>query len=1476
MTLPRVRRARLAPLRPLRIGTHNVGGLSDPSVNPKLRACFVTWLHHRLDIVCVQELHHQRFDDRSRFERRLHDLARQFHVPGWDVVEYRFASNSDPCAGIAILVRRDLLSSGVLEPAESLALGSSSPPPAPPPPSPSVSPSPPSSPPLPLTPASSSSSLASPPAAVHPATPGAAPPPPSTRLATFSFRWLGHRLHLTCVYLPAKGASARAAFIGQHLAPVLCSPSPGDHILAGDFNFLPSVLDGTAGAARVRRDRCASHALAACAPTLVDIHRFLHPTSTDYTHMYPHGGSRLDRVYVSAALKPFVCLSAVAMDSPSDHRLPYVLLSPRAPAQRGPGMPRVRIGFTTDPALRASMDTWLQSELAHMPGPEPAHDAAVLAWWSAFKPRLARAANALSRTAHLRRLSHSAAVTSARDDLRAAEQLLAGSDPQPALPRLVAAQAALSAALRQDAARACVKERLAWVRSGEHPNPSLTQLVRPPASASAIPALRDAAGRLVVAPSCLPDIVAQFWARIGAPSPDLSPAARTAVLAAVQSQGPRFPAAATASLGDPVVSDIEVAAALKRTPPGKSPGWDGIPADLYKTFLDHFSGVLARVYTAIGRLQQLPRDFLRGVITVLYKGRGDRTQPGSYRPITLLCTDYRVLAKTLANRLLPGLSEIIPFDQSAFLPGRSIGSNVRFLRTLPHLLAQQQRSAIVAFLDFAKAYDTIDRPFLFAVMDAMGVGPGFLAWVRLLLTHTCCVARVNGYISRSVEIRSGVRQGCPLAPLLYLFVAQALLAWLVSHQVGIRLNPADSASVITGCQYADDTESVLPDAAAIPPFLELMSTFAKASGQCLNHDKVELLLVGHTSPSPSSPAAAPPSSLGGLRVVPASTALGVPFTNPPDPPTLDWDTRGTEVRSRLSKVARAGLSEFGRATACSAYGLSKLLFHTENCGLPPAAFLDSCTASVARVVDRELAPTTHSKRLTGIPAHLLPGHPTAGGFGLLPIVPHTYSRHAKWSITCALSELSSQPAPWLRVLRSWMQHHHPAFRPFAALTAPLAGPWLGGLTSLPPDLHRLITSFARLPPPVDIASPPLLPGSWCAMCPLWGNVYLPNAGAPDRPRGLENHHFALTHCRRLLTIRDLTRTLDALELFNQHRTATLAADPTGIAVFSTLQSAWVAFLRQHLDPDGLAYSRYQDRWQAMAELTALEHDIAPAWLAAARAATSRPGSPLPSTDAVIAMLLPRLGWRLTSTLSVTLRNYTVRYGTSLLSAGITQQRSVHQATYLREAFALLPAQPAPARALPNLQQAYARVWKRLTWEPRHKVIFWRLAIDGVPMKGNSHVGGAPDACGCGTYPGVGPVAMSPRLHHFWACPVATTLVRHLAAHLHCPVERHHLWLLTSPDSRRVQPCVWDVVALSALNALELVRRNLRAWRQVGPGVLRRACILVRSRFESFLRDFVSLGLPARGWNKVSFSHPFIGVQGDHLILNYFDEPLDEE
>ncbi|KAG1657569.1 hypothetical protein FOA52_006769 [Chlamydomonas sp. UWO 241] len=251
----------------------------------------------------------------------------------------------------------------------------------------------------------------------------------------------------------------------------------------------------------------------------------------------------------------------------------------------------------------------------------------------------------------------------------------------------------------------------------------------------------------------------------------------------------------------------------------------------------------------------------------------------------MLGSDYRILAKVLATRWTPLLSAVVGPEQTAFLAGRRISDNICLTQMLPGLLAANAAEGVgptgaaLALLDFRKAYDTIDRGFLIAVMEAVGVGDGVLAWTRTILTHTYASAEVNGFISAPRKYAAGVRQGCSAAAALFLFLGHALACFL-------RTCPAVGVEVVPGCrvtcpQYADDCMPLLRSCAPadVAALVETMAVVGRATGLVLNLGKCGILPLGSAGEGLLAGA-----EVAGLRVLDAGVSLGVPVSAGLPPP----------------------------------------------------------------------------------------------------------------------------------------------------------------------------------------------------------------------------------------------------------------------------------------------------------------------------------------------------------------------------------------------------------------------------------------------------------------------------------------------------------------------------------------------------------------------------------------------------------------
>ena len=1384
----------------LRLATHNVNGLVGPGRAARAAAL---WRALRLDVVAVQETH------LSLLTAARVDLA--FRAHGFRAIW----CHGHTSAGVALVVRQRLLASGELDLDED-----------------------------------------------------AAQRPWPGRLLHVAAKWAGHKLRLASVYLPSGQHEAQRRAIKDYLVPL--AQLPGDHLWGGDYNFVDRpALDRLRGAGA--GDAGPAAAWRSELPALHDVFRRRHPARRAFTFVSSRTASRLDRFYAPAHMADsFVvrCEVASRVLGPgqvqaaagaacalvSDHRPLVLHLLGRTPAAVGRGLPRVRLDFLADEAALARLEVWLAPKVASA----PADDDGLLVWWPLFKAELAAECRSRQRAAR----DAAKAATLAEGVLAS---LYAGLDRGVQVSPLVVARAQRAAAEASAVVAAAdrLRRRRDWVHAGERPAPALTRILAPPKDQRLVAGLLAPDGTLVSDPAAMPEVAASFWASVSA-APRPCPAAEAAVLSALASS-PRVAPHDALALGDPEVSLEEVVRAVRGSPSGRSPGPDGLPSELYRKLGGVLRPLLSRLFSAIGRLADTPATFLDGAITMIHKA-GPKAVVANYRPITLLNSDYRLLARVLAARLQRVLGEVIDPAQTAFLAGRRIGANLVLLQSLPHWLRQQRPAAgaVVVLCDFAKAYDTLSRAFLLRVMACLGVGPSFLGWTATLLRHTRACAVVNGYASKPVAFRAGVRQGCPLAPLLYLFAGQALLCWWRARGVGI---PGPEGRPLTALQYADDAVALLPTVAALPGFLGDMTTFGDASGQRLQPPKVKLLLMGSAAPAPGA-ALPPPAATAGLPAV--ATALVLGMAVPADPPERSadgaavWPSRRDQVLAAFGRAARFRLSAFGRGFASNAYGVSRLLDHAELSSLPPPEDLDALQRVTARLVDRNQgAGPGQPRAFAGVAGWLLPGSPVSGGFGCLPWLEHVCARHAWWaaSFVCAAGPAADDPPPpWAATLADLLRGSvsssfprlppsrvHPLMLftcPGWAVDAPQRGHQATlnplGCMHLPGPLSRLLRAARAMPRLVDVAErdSPLQPGDWCLAAPLWGNPLLLSGGV-----ALE-YTFGDVAC--------LPGTLDTVG--DVLWLLSLVSRQSGVTLPDAIYDA-------HFDP----YLSFRVRYHAEARLSALLSALPARWLQAAQVALSwRPRDPRPRPAAAWRLLFPRLGWFWTVSRSspskgvTTLSGLAVREATWLLLSrpgGLHERRAERLVAYERAA-----GQPASAVLV---LAAFDLLW-RVRCENQWKEVFWRLVYDALPTAARLHA--SDPSCPCGA-------PLADRQHHFWACPVAVAVVREVAAAAAAvgrplggggPLQQD-VWLARVPDG--VNAGVWAVVVLAVVVAMDRGRRVLVAHRlgggPSGPGIVAVASQQALRQFWELLYAFAALGglPPQAGGAPLDAAHPFLCLSG---------------
>ena len=293
--------------------------------------------------------------------------------------------------------------------------------------------------------------------------------------------------------------------------------------------------------------------------------------------------------------------------------------------------------------------------------------------------------------------------------------------------------------------------------------------------------------------------------------------------------------------------------ALKASPKGTMPVCDGLPYEFYQAFWSLLEGPMIAAFNepflSADTSPQLSEGSQTGLVVLIYKEGGKpRDDPDSYRPITLLNCDVKLVAKVMVLRMGNALDTVIDGTQTAFVPGRWIGDNVLFhLEELEYVQATQAAACIVG-LDYNKAYDRVHRGWLDRCMEALGVPLAARRWVSLLLQGTRGLVVFNGWTSRPFPILAGCAQGSPLSPLLYVITAQPLAAMCRKLQQEGRISAIllpDGTSAPPMHQHADDTTIHMSTADDLTTVIqEAVQPFCRASGAQVNLPKSWGLTLG--------------------------------------------------------------------------------------------------------------------------------------------------------------------------------------------------------------------------------------------------------------------------------------------------------------------------------------------------------------------------------------------------------------------------------------------------------------------------------------------------------------------------------------------------------------------------------------------------------------------------------------------------------
>ena len=217
---------------------------------------------------------------------------------------------------------------------------------------------------------------------------------------------------------------------------------------------------------------------------------------------------------------------------------------------------------------------------------------------------------------------------------------------------------------------------------------------------------------------------------------------------------------------DDISTMDEMARAIAGLKDGKAPGGDGIPAEIWKHGGDNLFSRLHHIITNAWEVGSVPQAWKDASIVTVYK-KGDRTDCGNYRGISLLSIAGKIFARFLLNRLSTHTTpEVVPETKCGFRGNWNTVDMILCLRQLQEKCIEQDQPLYMVFVDFSKAFDTVGKTGLWQLLRKYGCPEKFTTMIKALHTGNMANASVGEEVSESFNVTNGVKQGCVQAPTL--------------------------------------------------------------------------------------------------------------------------------------------------------------------------------------------------------------------------------------------------------------------------------------------------------------------------------------------------------------------------------------------------------------------------------------------------------------------------------------------------------------------------------------------------------------------------------------------------------------------------------------------------------------------------------------------------------------------------------------
>nr|KAG5710147.1 hypothetical protein BaRGS_006666 [Batillaria attramentaria] len=281
------------------------------------------------------------------------------------------------------------------------------------------------------------------------------------------------------------------------------------------------------------------------------------------------------------------------------------------------------------------------------------------------------------------------------------------------------------------------------------------------------------------------------------------------------------PAAQLLDISTNPPTKTEIIKAIKSLKSGKAAGPDGIPPEALKADIQTSTDMLHPLLRKIWESESVPQDWKKG---------------------------HLVLTRIILERLKTALDKTLREEQAGFRNDRSCTDHIATMRIIIEQSLEWQTPLYSTFVDFQKAFDSVDREVIWKLMSHYGFPPKFVNIIRQLYEDATCQVIHDGKLTEPFTVRTGVRQGCILSPTIFLMVVDWVMRQATDgKRTGIQWT---FSKQLEDLDFADDIALLSHKQQDAQEKLNRVAEEAEKTGLKINISKTEVMRVNHKQHDP--------------------------------------------------------------------------------------------------------------------------------------------------------------------------------------------------------------------------------------------------------------------------------------------------------------------------------------------------------------------------------------------------------------------------------------------------------------------------------------------------------------------------------------------------------------------------------------------------------------------------------------------------